>query len=245
MYRALTRRDVFLWATSAAALQGCGLFTHVEPREPTLKLPDEIPAGDAKPKSVYGDSVDALFDVLLPVELDAHGAVVSAGAREAGVDQVLETEHFVRLAIAQGFLMPLREEVLVALDDLGGSARQALNGVLDARAQLERPNARFHELPRSTQERIADKAFDDDATKPLMLAARAACFTAYLGAVSSDVGLREVGFPAFENFAEGLAVSGYPRMTNGKLDDYTFNRVPQATVGDDLSLILTPEGDLR
>ena len=245
MSRALTRREVFLWAASTAALQGCGLLARPESRDPTLKLPDEVPADDARAKSPYGDSVDALFDVMLPVERDAHGVVSSVGAREAGVDQVLETEHFVRLAIAQGFLSPLRDEVLVVLDDLSGMARQALNTALDARAQLERPNARFHELPRATQERIAERAFEDDSTRALMTAARAACFVAYLGAVSSDAGLRELGFPAFENFAEGLAVSGYPRMTEGRLDDYTFNRAPQATVGDDLSLVLTAEGDLR
>ena len=50
-----------------------------------------------------------------------------------------------------------------------------------------------------------------------MWVVRSACFVAYLGAAYSDVGLREIGFPPFENLADGLAVSGYPRTRTGRL----------------------------
>lgn len=212
--------------------------------------------------SEFGDSVDALFDTLLPAEYDARGRLLSAGAREAGVDQIIESQHLARLLVLQGLVAPLPEAVLVALDDLTGSARSTLNALLDARAQVERPLARFHQLPLERRNAIVDSAFADDAVRPIMLVMRAACQLAYLGAVTSDVGLRQVGLPAFERFADGLAVSGYPRTKTGRLidartedlgalqragelDDYTLNLQPQPTPTDDLSQVLTPDGNLR
>ena len=39
--------------------------------------------------------------------------------------------------------------------------------------------------------------------------------------------------------------SGYPRtLPDGTIDDYTDNRAPAATPGDDLSLVLDARGDL-
>jgi hypothetical protein len=94
-----------------------------------------------------------------------------------------------------------------------------------------------------------------------MLVLRAACFTSFLGAIDSDAGLRAVGFPAFEDMAAGIAVSGYPRTRDGRLidaetedldalaragelDDYTYNLQPEPTPGDDLSLVINADGDL-
>lgn len=259
MKASLTRRELLAWAAAAGVLPACGPGSSSEKPDP--KLPAQTPSREPAAPLPYSDSVDALFDVLLPAERE-NGLIVSIGAREAGVDRVLELEHFARLAVAQGFIAPLPETVLTALDDLGTAGRTALNRALDARAQLELPLKRFHELDRPTQERIVERAFEDDATRPVMLALRAACFVAWLGAVVNDAGLRDLGFPAFENFDDGLAVSGYPRTkagrlvnaatedlraleSSGQLDDYTVNRVPPPTPGDDLSLVLTTDGDLR
>lgn len=224
----LTRRDLLAWA---ALLPGCGVGFGPKPAGPSAMLPVQTPSREPQVPSPYADAVDALFDVLLPAEPG------SVGAREAGVDRVLEEEDLVRFAIAQGLLRPLPETVLTALDDLGGAARAMVNRALDARAQLEQPLKRFRDLDRATQERIAEAAFDDEATKPAMLALRAACFLAWLGAITSDAGLREVGFPPFEDFEAGIASSGFA--------DYSVNRAPAATPGDDLLGVLTPEGDLR
>jgi hypothetical protein len=223
----LKRRDLLQWAAAAGLLGACGDGMGLKP---TLKLPDEPGTGTPPSPPVYADSVDALFDVLLPAE------ATSPGAREAGVDRVLEVEHFARLAVAQGLVPPLDESVLSALDDLTGTARGALNAALDGRAQLERPLARFSELDRVTQERIVTHGFDDDTQRPVLLVMRAACFVAWLGAVVSDAGLRDVGFPPFENFDDGLASSGF--------SDYSVNQPPAATAGDDLSAVLTAGGDL-
>ncbi|MBL8951341.1 MAG: hypothetical protein JNK82_11220 [Myxococcaceae bacterium] len=223
----LTRRELVAWL---ALVSGCG--GTVLPAK--AKLPAQVPSREPEPVSPYADAVDALFDVMLP------------GAREAGVDRVLEDEEFVRFAQSQGFLRPLPEPLLTALDDLGTTGRGLLNRALDARAQLEQPLARYRELDLATRERLAEAAFDDDATAPVMLAMRAAACVAWLGAVTSDAGLVEVGFPPFEDFGDRLAVSGWPRTTaSGAVDDYTHNRAPAATAGDDLSAVLTPEGDLR
>ncbi len=239
----LSRRQLLVWTASASGLGACQGPGSAKPAP--AKLPVEYP-GEAPPAtSPYADSVDALFDVLLPSERNESGVVVSQGAREVGVDQILEVEKLARLLVAQGLVSPVPEGVLVAFDDVSGVVRPALNRALDVRAQLERIGARFFELPRARQEAIVAQAFEDDATQPAMQLLRAACQLAYLGAVTNDVGLRQVGFPPFEDFETGLACSGYPRMRNGQVDDYTFNRAPQPTVGDDVSLILTPGGDLK
>lgn len=227
MSRFLNRRDLLTWAAAAGLLHAC---SPPPPAKPTVRLPDEPPDSELPGAQRYADSVDALFDVLLPAEPG------SVGAREAGVDRVLELESFARLAVAQGLVPPLSEDVLSSLDDLSGGARAALNAALDARAQLERPLSRFSALDRAAQERIVAHAFDDDAQRPVMLVMRAACAVAYLGAVVNDAGLREVGFPAFEDFDAGLATHGF--------DDYSVNRAPAPTVGDDLSTVLTATGDL-
>jgi hypothetical protein len=223
----LKRRELLRWAAAAGLLGACSDGVGLKP---TLMLPDEPGTQPPSSPPLYADSVDALFDVLLPAEAG------SPGAREAGVDRVLEVEHFARLAVAQGLLPPLDEGVLSALDDLSGTARGALNATLDARAQLERPLARFSELDRTTQEKIVAHGFEDDAQRPVLLVMRAACFVAWLGAVVNDAGLRDVGFPPFENFDDGLASSGF--------SDYSVNQPPAATAGDDLSSLLTAGGDL-
>jgi hypothetical protein len=158
-------------------------------------------------------------------------------------------------------LPPLPEADVRRLGGASDLFRAALNAELAVLAARERPLTAFRDLPRATQERIVTEAFDDDARRPLMLVARAACFLAFLGAITNDVGLRYAGFPPFESFADGLAVSGYPRTKSGRLvdaskedlpslaakgdlDDYTYNRAPALTAGDDLSTVLDADGDL-
>jgi hypothetical protein len=60
---------------------------------------------------------------------------------------------------------------------------------------------------------------DSDATRPIVEIVRVVAFVAYLGAPYSDAGLVAVGFPPYEDFASGLAVSGYPRTNSGRLVD--------------------------
>ncbi len=232
----LTRRQAFVFLSAGGAwLLGC--TPDAEPVRLDPKLPAQIPGGEPKPASKYADSVDALFDVLLPAE----GEV--PGSREAGADLVLRSEGFLALAIGQGLVRPFDDTLVRQLDDLSGTVRALLNRRLDALATLERPLTAFDELPSALQVTLVARLFDEDASRPLMLVIRAVAFTAFLGAVHNDLGLRAVGFPAFES--NGLAVSGYPRMTNGRVDDYTFNRAPAPTPGDDLTLALDPGGDLR
>ncbi len=214
---------------------------------------------------VFVDSVDAAFETLLPAERDANGVVVSPGAREAGADRVLATEGFGLLALAQGYAPGVPERVITLLKRSGNAFRVAANAELDALASLRRPLVPFRDLSASQRHEIALAALDDPAHDPAhratLLILRAACFSAYLGAVTSDVGLHAVGFPKFEDWETRLAVSGYPRTKSGRLldaerddlaalaakgdlDDYTFNREPAATVGDDLSAVVDANGDL-
>lgn len=228
---------------------------------PPFDLPGQVPGGDVGARGRFADDVAALCDVLLPTELDASGKVLSPGAREADVDGALRLEDFVALASSQGILPPFAEADLRRFEGATGVLRAAMNGELALLAARERPLTAFRDLPRVDQERIVRDAFDDDALRPLLLVARAACFLAFLGAVTTDVGLRYVGFPPFESFEDGLAVSGYPRTRSGRLvdatkedlaalagkgdlDDYTYNRAPAPTPGDDLSKILDANGDL-
>jgi hypothetical protein len=188
--------------------------------------------------------------------------VISPGAREAGVDHVLDGENLLRAAVGLGLLPRLAEATLALFDDFAAEARALLNRELDALATVERPLSSFAHLPLETRERIVESALDDDRLRPLLLGARAACFLALLGAITSDVGLTAIGFPPFEDFAGRRAVSGYPRTPSGRLidaahedlvalanmgqlDDYTFNRAPDPTSGDDLSAIVDGNGDLQ
>lgn len=226
-----SRREALWWL----GLAGCGSAVSA-PK--TFTLPDEVPSREVEPAPRFSDSVDALFDVLLPLEK------LRPGAREVNVDAVMRTEGLVRLAIAQGFIAPMAETVVSALDQLATSARAALNRDLDFLASFEMPLTPFSRLPTATQIEVVARAFDDPLRRPTFLVIRAVCFLAYLGGGPSDLGLRALGYPKFENLSDGVAVSGYPRMTDGRVDDYTFNQQPPLTNGDDLRLVLTPDGDL-
>ncbi len=221
---------------------------------PVSLLPRED--GADPPAKEDGDSVDALFDAILPSEPS------SPGAREAGADRVLARKGFARIAIAQGLLPPLPDALVGAIEDGRDALRAALNVELDARAQSRRPGARFADLPRDAREAIARDLEDDAAHAPVFQALRAACFFAWLGGFTSDAGLRAVGFPPYEDLADGRACSGYPRTKStgrvvdaarddlaalaraGDLDDYTYAIAPLATAGVDLAQHLDPHGDL-
>lgn len=256
----LTRRQTLLSLLGAGLVLRCGPGSSTLP--PRRQLPDQPPTEELQPDSRYSDSVDALFDVLLPAERGISGKVISPGAREANADRLMRTSNFVRLALAQGLLPVLPEAVVAKLEDLSGVVRTTLNRQLDALATAELPLTAFHRLPRARQESVVARLLDDDATKPVLAVIRAVAFGAYLGAGDSDVGLRAVGFPAYESLGDARAVSGYPRTRSGRvidvahenlaqlaaandLDDYTFNLAPMPTVGDDLSLVLDANGDLR
>ncbi len=250
----LTRRQALVFlGVGSGWLIGCevGVPLVLDP-----KLPDQVPSRDLPVKGRYADSVDALFDVLVPSE------AMVPGARDCGVDHVLRTESFLKLAIAQGLVKPISDALVKSFDDLSGSVRAMLNTRLDALATLEKPLTAFHKLPTPLQVKVVARLFDEDASRPLMLVMRAVAFVAFLGAVETDLGLRAIGFPAFENMGDGRAVSGYPRTRSGRLvdatkenlvalaaagelDDYTFNRAPMPTVGDDLSLVMDANGELK
>lgn len=175
-------------------------------------LPDQ--KGDGTPKEAT-DDVDALLDTLLP---DVH---------ESKVSDVLAMKDFGRIAFDRGF-------VPVAPPDFD-TVRAALNADL---ARLAFPLARFADHPREMREHLIEKAVVE---QPIFAALRAACFFAWLGGFTNDVGLQAVGFPPYENLADGLAVSGYPRKNaDGTIDDYTYDRAPAASI----ALGLDENGDL-
>lgn len=239
---ALTRRQVLralVLGGGALGLAACGSGQPYRPPG----LPEQTPDGELP--AMYTDSTDALWDVLLPAEYDSDGRLVSPGAREAGVDRVLDGENLVRVGIEQGLLSSLPEAVIALFDDFQRGARPFLNRELDLLCSVERPLASLGALTAEQRERVVQRAFDDDRLSAPLQAARAACWLAFLGAIASDVGLVDVGFPPFEDFAQGIAVSGYPRMENGLLSDYTYNQAPMPTPGDDLGSIIDADGNLR
>jgi hypothetical protein len=234
-----------------------------EPLSRPLELPRQRPAGEAPEQARWVDALDALADLLVPAEIDAAQRIVVAGAREAKVDRVLDASRFAPLAVALGFVPVLPPIVTTALGATGDTFREALNVELDALAAIERPLTPFAELPGELREKIVVRALDDDELRPSILLVRAACLAAYLGGIASDVGMVAVGLPAYEDHADGLASSGYPRRVSDgalldpevddlaalaaddELDDYTYNEAPLATPGDDLALVLDANGDLR
>lgn len=249
-------------------LLGLGVFAYAgcapSPADdvaPDFALPPQVPSGQVDTRASYADDVDALCDVLLPSERDASGKVLSPGAREADVDGALRIQDFVALGTSQGLIPPLPDADVRRLSVGIDAFRAALNAELALLAARHRPLTAFRDLPRATRDEIVAAAFDDELSRPLVLVARAACFLAFLGAVTNDVGLRYVGFPPFESFADGRAVSGYPRTKTGRLvdatkedlaslaakgdlDDYTYGKAPSPTPGVDLAAILDAAGDL-
>ena len=253
--------ELLLGASCIGVLGGCAPSAADDSRANPFGLPAQTPNGDVTASSRFADDVAALCDVLLPSEIDANGKVLSPGAREVDVDGALRIEDFVAVASAQGLFPRLPDADVERLGTAIDAFRAALNAELAVLAARERPLTAFRDLPRAAQEQIVADAFEDDARRPLVLVARAACYLAFLGAITNDVGLRYVGFPPFESLDDGLAVSGYPRTKSGRLvdatkedlaslaakgdlDDYTYNRAPAATAGDDLSLVLDASGDL-
>ena len=174
-------------------------------------LPDQ--KGDAPPKEAT-DDVDALLDTLLP------------GAHEAGVSEVLALPDFGQIAFDRGFIPVMPPDF--------DTARAALNADL---ARLAFPLARFADHPRERREQLIENVLE----QPIFAALRAACFFAWLGGFTNDIGLRAVGLPPYENLADGLAVSGYPRKNaDGTIDDYTYDRAPAPSI----ALGLDENGDL-
>lgn len=226
-----------------------------------ILLPNQVPGGEVPGRPRHADDVAALCDVLLPTEYDRAGKLASPGASEANVDGVLRIQDFVAVATAQGILPPLPTTLVARLSGAADALRAAANADLAVLASRHKPLTAFRDLPRALQEKVVADAFADDAQRPLLVVLRAATFLAFLGAVTNDVGLRAVGFPPFESFEDGLAVSGYPRTKGGRLidaskedlaslagkgdlDDYTYNREPARLAGDLLATVLDAAGDL-
>lgn len=259
-----TRRDVLrmlglLGLAPLASLAGCEPETGAaEPNHADPTVTEHTPGA---PKPLYPDGVQAAMDVLLPAERDAAGAILVPGAVEAGAPDVLQIADLVPLVQAQGLLPPGIGAILAGSGALDIGLHQVVAATLDGLAFAQRPLTAFRDLPRDLQEAAIEAGFDDPAAGPVLQALRAACFLAWLGAVTSDVGLRAIGYPPFEDFAAGVAVSGYPRRLTGEqidpqdpdfatlqagglLDDYTYNLTPVPTPGDDLSGVLNEHGDL-
>ena len=224
--------------------------------EPSAKDP-----GALSPGAPYEDGTDALLDHLIPADRDAKGAVTCPGAREVSAGRLFGDKELVSLAQGLGLLPALSDDAFTVATTSEGGLRVALNAALDLAAARERPLTAFKDLPKDAMSRVVDAMFDDPDRKgvgALMEAARVVAFVAYLGAVYDDGGLRAVGFPAYESFADGLAVSGYPRTTSGRLvdatkedlralankgelDDYTWNEPPPVFA---VPLGLDARGDL-
>ena len=223
----------------------------------TKTLPPSDP-GDLGNNVSYEDNVDALLDVFLPAGRDANGAVTSPGARELQAGRLFGDDGFIDLATGLGLLPALKSDVVQTATATEGGLRTAINALLDLRAAKVSPLTKFSELTRDDQLSVIDDAYADDTAKPLLDVVRVIAFVGYLGALYADDGLVAIGFPHYEDFANGLAVSGYPRTTDGRLvdattedlgalaasgtlDDYTYNATPAAF---SVALGLDANGDL-
>lgn len=205
------------------------------------------------------DDVRALMDVLLPSE--SMGGVYSPGANDVGAFSLLQLGRYIPAARNLGVLPALPDVVLQeALDfetDIVAFIAAELNAVQDSAAPL----TRFSQLSDSQKIDIVTDGFADTTTFPVYEYVRGVCFLAFLGAMESDAGLVAVGYPPFEDFSAGLAVSGYPRThagvfidlgmdgpdalpASGEYVDYTFNETPPLMM-DWIEENLTPGGDLR
>ncbi len=250
---------------SIAGSTGCESAKAPAPaRDPWDDFPglgvDELDPYPGEDDGAAASNVRTLMDVLLPAEHDEAGDLLSPGALEAGAYEVLRLENFIDAARSQALLPSLPEAVYGGLERFDDVFQAIVSVDLDTLADEISPLSAFRNLPRVQQIEAVTKGLDDPLRGPLLQFVRAACFIAYLGAANSDVGLQQLGFPPFEDFEGGLAVSGYPRTANGRridpetedlaaldaagdLDDYTYNREPAPTSGDDLLSVLNEQGD--
>lgn len=259
--RAISRRHALAFLAELGALPLISACSGDGERPPPPDWVVDEPPSSGAPIPAFADAVDALLDVMLPAERGPDGALLSPGALEAGANGLLALDDFARLAAARGLLAPLSDDVLALLAQGSVAFRATLAAELDLLATWQRPLSGFRDLPRHLQEAAVDDGMGDDALRPLLEVARVAAFLAWLGAVRSDVGLVAIGYPPFEDHADGLAVSGYPRTTDGRLvdaetedlgalaasgelDDYTYNQAPTPTAGLDLDDVLDARGDL-
>lgn len=247
---------------SAAALPlGCARPLDLRPES----APKGPPVGRRPPPEetpLYDDDLESLMDVILPSERGPGGELLKAGAVEVGAAAVLKLDNFVRLLRAQGLIQPGVLDLFDEHESFDARFRALLAEDLALLSALERPGTAFRRLPRALQEAAVERGLSDPSVAPFLELVRTACFLAYLGAVHTDQGLIDVGYPAFEDFAGGVAVSGYPRTLTGRRidveqedvaalirannwDDYSYNRPPAPTPGDDLSDVMDPAGDLR
>ncbi|MEQ8277569.1 MAG: hypothetical protein RMA76_35290 [Deltaproteobacteria bacterium] len=230
-----------------------GKFDALDPENYTYREVEELTQAEA--------TLRVAFDVLLPSERDASGSVVSPGANDVDTLAMLALANFVPAARELN-LLPVLPAVLdrtpEAFDD---AVRLVLAADLDALAFDQRPFTAFRRLPRDLQEAAIDEGFEDPERAVGLTFLRAACFLAWLGGGESKAGLVAIGFPPFEDPAANIAIRGYPRTTDGRLvdaetedlgalaaagvlDDYTFNRTPAPTPGEDLATLLDANGDL-
>ena len=228
------------------------------PEGPWNEPPDE-PIDD--PEEATSANIDALMEILIPSDRDEDGAMISPGALDVGARDLLSLATFVPAARAVGLLPEAELEGYEDLEVFGGALEAIVSADLDVMAGQQHLLTPFSGLTKAEQERAVSDAMNDDLMRPLLLVVRAACFIAYLGAVDNDLGLQAIGFPAFVDLDDRVANTGYPRRTDGEpldpdsddlaaldeaglLDDYTYNREPEPTVGDALSDVVDAYGDL-
>lgn len=240
-----TRRDL-LRALTGLSLGG---FACMPPPRPRRLETDPEPPKTGLPTLeplIYQSNLQALMDTLWPATRDAEGQVLSPGALEVQAERVLRLDRFLLLAQAQGLLPGVSYDAVSDQAGFDEALSRFLELDLEALAQLQRPLTSFRELPLTHRERAIEAGYRDPVQAPLLTFVHAACVIAYYGAVYSDRGLVAIGFPEFEDLPDGLAVSGYPRtLSDGRVQDYTFNQSPMPTPGDPLEAVLDEGGDLR
>lgn len=256
----ITRRralELFGWLAAGTVASACGVRPDESP-DASLDVPlSYLDFGPENPST----NVRALMNVFLPTEYGADGRLLSPGALEVQAFEVLKLSDFISAAQAQGLLPRLPadlEEVVEVVDPV-------LVGFISTEIDLittERYGAiRFRELHDDQQRELVEDALDHPERGPVFSFVRSVCFLAFLGAIKSDAGLVDVGYPPFEDFDAGIAQRGYPRTRDGRrvdaesedldaleaagdLDDYTYNRAPAPVAFDDLEDVVNPFGDL-
>lgn len=230
-----------------------GKFDALDPENYDYREVDELTQAEA--------TLMAAFDVLLPSERDADGQLVSPGANDVGTLDMLRLANFVPAARRLNLLPGLPAVLDRTPEAFDEAVRFVLAADLDALAFAQRPFTAFRRLPRALQEAALDEGFEDPERAVGLTFLRAACFLAFLGGSESKIGLEAIGFPKFEDPGANIAVRGYPRTIDGRLvdantedlaalaaqgvlDDYTYNRAPAPTAGEDLSALLDAHGDL-
>ncbi|MGE0174884.1 MAG: hypothetical protein AB7T49_18980 [Oligoflexales bacterium] len=132
---------------------------------------------------------------------------------------LLDTNYFLSLAVQYGLTSTPPKFITDRMNDLNIFIHGLLAADLDAGTKVKgHIFKRFFELNEEERIDVLKERLSHSPVAPAYELVRIVCLFAIVGTIKNDVGLKMLGLPRYENFADGLHNRGYA--------DYSDNVVP-------------------